>query len=265
MNISKTWLNLSLLAGVLMAAVSSAGIFSKRTYLLEHPSWAAQGYGQDVINIFLVFPLLIILYFLIKKGSTKAILLWLGVLMYIAYSYALYSFFMHFGPWFLLYIAILGISFYSLIGSIIGLSKQPNGILKFKGKGAAFYLLINGALFICLWLLEIIPAIFNGQALPSAASIGFWINPVHVLDLAFILPLMIIASISLFKKGSTGFLLAIPTITFAAIMGIAIISMTALMYIRGIADSFGPALIMAANVLIGLYLIYQSLKTDGTE
>ena len=60
----------SVLAGIFMAVASAAGIFLSSTYLKESSFWAAQGTGQDYINLFIVFPALLISAYLISKGST---------------------------------------------------------------------------------------------------------------------------------------------------------------------------------------------------
>src|SRR3989338_5227357 len=111
----------SVLAGIFMAVASAAGIFLSSTYLKESSFWAAQGTGQDYINLFIVFPALLISAYLISKGSIRALLIWLGLLIYIAYSYVLYSFFVTFGPLFLVYVATLGFAFYALLGGTISL------------------------------------------------------------------------------------------------------------------------------------------------
>jgi hypothetical protein len=260
MNIPKTSLNLSLLAGFLMAIVSAAGIFLPSVYAKEHISWASQGYGQDIINLFVIFPALLVSAYLIKRGSTKSILVWLGLLVYMAYSYMLYAFFMHFGAWFLIYIAVLGISFYALLGAIVNLSRQINTELSTAIKWPSIYLLANGLIFGVLWIMEITPRLIDGTAPKSAADVGLWINPVHVMDLAFLLPAMILAGILLWKRRSMGFLLAVPLMVFAIAMATAILSMITMLNIRNVIDSIGPAPMMVVNVLVGIYLTYQFLK-----
>ena len=56
------------------------------------------------------------------RGSTRASLVTLGLLIYVVYSYILYAFFIHFGPWFLVYVAVLGLSTYALFGSVLGMN-----------------------------------------------------------------------------------------------------------------------------------------------
>ena len=39
-----------------------------------------------------------------------------------------------------------------------------------------------------LWLSELIPASLSGEVPKSVTDAGLWVNPIHVLDLAVLLP-----------------------------------------------------------------------------
>ena len=261
--ISGMWIKLSYIIALLVAAVSAAGVMLPSVYAKEHISWAAQGFGQDIINVVLVFPALLICLYLIKKRSIAGLLLWLGLLIYLAYSYVYYAFFMHFGSWFLVYTAILGISFYTLIGALVNLTKNEIKQIENNAfsKWPAVYLLVNGFMFLVLWLMEIIPSLVKGDIPKSATDVGLWLNPVHVMDLAFILPGMVLTAVLLRKKNSTGFLLAVPFMVFAIVMGIAIISMIIILNVRDVYHGIGVIPLMVINVSIGIYLTVKFLKT----
>src|SRR5262245_16872315 len=95
------WVALSLASGVLMAASSAAGLYWPGAYANETASWAAQGVGQDLANLIVVFPALLIAASFVARGSLRGLLVWLGLLIYVMYSYVLYAFFVHFGRLFL--------------------------------------------------------------------------------------------------------------------------------------------------------------------
>lgn len=259
--IARMWIWISYGVTVLMALVSLAGILLPSVYEKEHASWAAQGFGQDLVNVAVVLPVMLISLRYVKKGSLRAMLVWLGVVVYLAYSYVLYAFFMHFGPWFLVYVAVLGASFYTLVGSLMQLNKNPVKELcdnQFT-RWPSVYLFVNGAMFFILWMMEIIPDLVNGATPKSAVDVGLWVNPVHVMDLAFILPGMLTAAVLLRRRTYNGYLLAVPLIMFAVVMGLAIVSMIAVMRARGLSDGVGPLPLMAVNVAVGCYLVYRFL------
>src|ERR1700738_4571234 len=117
MKISKIALWLSVIDALLVLLASVSGIFLKSVYARETPSWAVQGIGQDIVNLVAVMVLLIAAYF-VNNGSVKAFLVWSGVLLYLLYAYVIYAFDIHFNSLFLVYVAIVGLSFYALVGSV---------------------------------------------------------------------------------------------------------------------------------------------------
>jgi hypothetical protein len=91
---SKTSLWLSMLVTFLVLLASSAGLFLKSTYARETTSYALQSVGQDIENIVAAAALLLTAYF-VSKGSVKAFLVWMGVLLALIYSYVIYAFAIH--------------------------------------------------------------------------------------------------------------------------------------------------------------------------
>src|SRR5436190_1154588 len=76
--------------------------------------------GLDIANIVAAAALFIAVYF-VSKGSVKAFLVWIGILIALIYPYIIYAFAIHFNSLFLVYVAIVGLSFYTLVGSLMHL------------------------------------------------------------------------------------------------------------------------------------------------
>jgi len=76
---------LSLPLAILTAIVSYAGVFNESTYAKETISYAAQGIGQDIINLFIVVPILLITSILAYRKSKSGLLIWSGAIFYLAY------------------------------------------------------------------------------------------------------------------------------------------------------------------------------------
>jgi hypothetical protein len=213
MRISKTFIWLSILAGLLMAVVSFLGIADPGTYAKETENWAGQAIGQDLVSLAVVFPVLLISSFLVlRRGCLRAFLVWLGVLIYLIYSYILYSFFVHFGPLFLLYVATLGLSFYSFVGTIAGLDWQNSGKLfaNVNTRPSSILLVVVAVLFSLLWLADIASALWRGGVPADLEMVGLLVNPVHVLDLALLLPGAFIVAVLVLRRRALGFVLAVP-------------------------------------------------------
>jgi hypothetical protein len=80
-------------------------------YARETEDFAAQGVGQDIANL-IAYPILLLLAWAASRGSVRAYLAWLGILIYSGYSYAIYAFDVGFNALFLVYVAVLGLSIY---------------------------------------------------------------------------------------------------------------------------------------------------------
>jgi hypothetical protein len=263
MPIKRVWIWLTLLAAVLMAGSSAAGVFLPGTYARETASWAAQGVGQDIANLFFVFPTMLIALHLAFRDSARAMLIWLGLLIYIIYSYFLYAFFVHFSSWFLVYVAVLGLTAYALFGFVIQVNLDEVSRLlaaNAKAKMAGVFLLVFAFLFGALWLSEIVQSLLSGTVPKGVVETGMPVNPVHVLDLAFILPGMILTAVSVRKRNALGLLFVVPLLTFSVVMGIAILCMFYVMSARGIPISLVPVVVISLVVVLSLYAACSFLR-----
>jgi len=262
--ISARWIALSVAAGVLMAVASAAGIYAPGVYANETVSWAAQGVGQDFVNVVLVFPALMVSAYFVARGSSRALLVWFGLLIYIVYSYVLYAFFVHFNRLFLVYVSVLGLSSWALAGASadLRLERLTAEVDRAGPRVApAVYLMASAVFFGLLWLSEIVPAIVSGSTPPGVTEVGLPVNPIHVLDLAFVLPAMAVTSVSLWKRRPFGVFFAVPMMTFAAAMGAAIAGMSIVMERRGLVpDASGTIALFGVLVAIALALTSTFLR-----
>lgn len=257
MRVKSPWIVLALVAALLMAVTSFAGLFVDSTYALETAEWAAQGIGQDLINVAVVFPVLVISAVFAWRGSVRGRLLAIGALFYVAYSYALYALFVHFGTLFLAYVAVLGLSVFALIGATAEIEVNAmQGVLGERRwrRTAAVFLVVVGGIFSLLWLSEIVPATLAGVTPESVEKSSFAVNPIHVLDLALFLPATIMTGLLLWKDRPRGLLFAVPFTTFLSLMGTALIAMVLVMWRRGIPVSM-PMLAVVTTIAIGADLM----------
>src|SRR6185503_3482122 len=93
---SRGSLVLSVLAAVLAACTSLAGILWPGAYARETAAWAVQGVGQDVANLPVVVVTLGCAALLRRRASFAALSVWLGCLLYFVYAFAIYAFAVHF-------------------------------------------------------------------------------------------------------------------------------------------------------------------------
>jgi hypothetical protein len=262
MKISKITLGLTLAIAVLVLIASSAGLFLNSLYARETTSWTVQTFGQDIANLVAAIALFIAVYF-VNKGSVKAFLVWIGVLLALLYAYVIYAFDIHFNSLFLVYVAIVGLSFYALVGSMIHIhldSLQPYFAATTKARPVSVFLMAVAILFALLWLSEDIPALLSGKIPPSVTENGLLTNPVHVLDLGLLLPAMIITGVLLWRRKLLGYLLAIPLLVFSILTGIGILTTFLAMSRKGVPTSVGIEAFIAIIIVVSLVLSVLFLR-----
>ncbi len=72
-------------------------------------------FGNDLVTLFLAVPLLVTALVLVRRGSARALVLWLGLLGYGAYNYAYYMLGAAINTFFPLYVVLLVLSVVTLI------------------------------------------------------------------------------------------------------------------------------------------------------
>ncbi|MDQ2885005.1 MAG: hypothetical protein M3Y39_02870 [Chloroflexota bacterium] len=260
MTISKISLWLTPAIAVLVIIASSAGLFIKSIYARETLSWTVQAYGQDIANLVAVAALLIAAYF-VSKGSVKAFLVWVGILLSLLYPYVIYAFDIHFNSLFLVYVALVGLCFYTLVSSILHLHlDEASFAVNSKARVVSGFLMVVAILFYLLWLSEDIPALLAGRIPQTVLENGLLTNPVHVLDIGLYLPAMLITSILLWRKKLLGYILALPMLVFSIFTGIGILAMFLVMSSQGMAVSLGIELFFAVIILVSLVLSVLYVK-----
>lgn len=218
------WLRLSIAAAVLAFAGSVIGLAVDSIYARLTTTFLPQALAQDIANLVIAAPAMVICAILALRGSLRAHLIWLGVVAFTVYNYAIYTFSIPFGPLFPLWVVVLGLCVYTLIG---GLTTINADVARFTSRRAvvfvAWSLIVVGILFGLLWLSEDVPALLNGTTPQSVVDMGLPTNPVHVLDLAFFLPAIIATGILLLKRRSLAYALAPAFIVFLILTGMPIL------------------------------------------
>lgn len=257
----KTLRILTILLAISLAVVSIAGAFFSGTYERDAASMAAQGVGQDLVDLFLVVPMLIITFFYASKGKRVASLLYGGILFYIMYSFIIYCFGVHFNQFFLLYCLTLGISLFGFILFMISIQQQnvAGWFEKAPEKPVAGYIFFVALVFYALWLKSLIPAIFNNSIPAEVIDNELLVNPVHVIDLAFALPGLIIGSVLLWKGRSLGYIIASIALVFMVLLTIALAAMVIMLVAREISEDFTVAIVFGvlsiASLLFAILLL----------
>lgn len=249
----------SLAISVLVTAASVWGLVDPGVYGEETKNWATQARGQDIGNLLAVVTLLLSGYWY-HTGSHRAGLVWLGTLLYLVYAYVVYSMAVHFNGLFLVYVGTLGLSSYAVMLTVNGLRAENEGLRPPAARRAAGYTSIGiGVLFGLLWLSELIPATLSGEVPPSVIDAGLRVNPIHVIDLAVLLPAFIIAGYLTLKGEAAGQFFVGPLLIFSVLMGASIVAAMILMTVEGFGNTLAPLVMVSAIVLASLFSVWRYL------
>jgi len=227
---------------------SAAGLTDPRVYELETENWALQAKGQDLGNLLAVV-VLVVAVLRYRRGSPRAGLVWLGTLLYLIYAFIVYAVAVHLNYLFLVYIAVLGLSAWAVIFNVShvrGLGIQyPQGRPRTV---AAWVIIATGVMFAGLWLSELVPSLMTGEVPASLIEAGLWVNPIHVIDLALVLPGFVISGIAALQSREHGLFWLAPWLVFSVLMGSSIIAAMVLILVEGDTTAV-PATVMVSVVV----------------
>jgi len=244
---------LTFILSISLMLVSYFGVFFPRIYERDSISMGVQGMGQDIVNHFLVVPLLIISLIFVRKGNKYSYLIFSGILFYIYYSFIIYCFGVHFNNLFLFYCLILGTSLYTFIIIVIQLSSMDNQNWfsnKAPIKALANYFIVIAAMFYLIWLKDVVPAILSNTIPRSISDNKLLVNPVHVLDISITLPGLIITAMLLIKKHKLGYIFTPIYLVFIILLAIALIGMVIMLKIKGLNDDISVSIIFSLLAVI---------------
>lgn len=254
------WLSGGLAA--LLVFASAAGLFVPGLYH-DTPDWVAQTRATDLVTLALAVPALVAALFLAARGSLRARIVWLGVLGYALYMYAIYAFAVAFNGLFLVYVAVLALSAWSLVALLTRLDPddaRPRSEPSLIVQAVALYLLVVAALFFLTWMRDIVPALVNHTAPASLAKTRQPTNPVEVLDLSLLLPLAVLTGLWLWRRRPWGYLLAGVTLTTMTLVGASVVVDMAFERAADPTVSLAMAPPFAVITLVGLALLVVYLR-----
>lgn len=250
----------SAVIAVLVVVASVAGLTDPRVYAEETSNWMAQAQGQDVGNLLAVAVLLVAALGM-RRGSARAELVWLGSLLYLVYAFIIYALAVHLNYLFLVYVAVLGLSAWTLIFHVPQFDRQDLGFPSGRVRTlAASVLIAIGVLFAALWLSELVPALVAGTVPASLADAGLWVNPIHVIDLSLVLPGFVLTGVAALRARPYGLCWLAPWLVFSALMGASIVVAMVLLWGSSTASPVPPLVMVALVVLASLLAAWGYLR-----
>ena len=196
-------------AAILSAIAAGAGVFLPNLYR-DAPFWTEQARGIDLATLFLAVPLLVVSLCLNRRAARLTRSVMLGVVLYLVYNYVIYTTSILMNRLALVYIAILGLSVWTLVLVVstpeLAASPRHNSLRRV----IAAFLLFVALLFGLLWLSQIAGSTMTGVPPTDLKRTGLPANPVYALDLAIFLPLAVVAAIGLLRRNVSAAAFAVP-------------------------------------------------------
>lgn len=255
------WLWLTAPIAVLLAVAAGVELLVDGVFRGDSPFLVAQAIGQDVVTLAVALPTLVIGALLAVRGSERARLVWLGTLVYVAYTYVIYAFHVSFNPLFLVYVALLGCSLYALIGGLattdfMGIKARITR--RTPTRAASIFLMALASLFYLSWLGEVVPGLLGGVVPGSVVRNGTPTSAVHVLDMALMLPAAALTAVWLWRGRAIGYALAGGLLAFLVLLALAIVAMMISMKLHGQPVGLGMAAVfgVVAAASLGMQVWY---------
>jgi hypothetical protein len=228
-------LRLSLFLALLVFAACLAGIVDNSLY--QDGEWfRAQYFGQDVVTLLVVLPLLLISA---RHGLDKNITAWklifIAALLYLVYVYAIFVLVASFSPLYFLHLPIFSLSLFMLI-SLMGCFFISRRKILLPGRKlrlfSALYLLLLSGMLSYLWISDLLKHTFFPEH-QSATPDGEPLLIVYSLDLGVMIPLMLIGVFGLFRNQTRGIAWAGIMLAKSFLLGFALLGMSVSMFVLG--------------------------------
>ena len=239
------WSTGTLAVGITFASLY--GLLAEDPYRDLPEATAIAAKAQDVCSL-AVAALLVLL---IPRTSGRSHLIRLGLLAYVAYSYAIYLIGVPMNQIFLVYVVLVSISGANLLDGLLRLRPRgwPRTDQRGLERGTGWFLVAVAALFGALWLAVLLPFALGGSA-PTPAGPGGVAYPVYVLDLVVVLPCVAAVGVLLLRghpvAGPLTMIVLVKIITlFTALWAGTLVGLAEGAEVNMAADA-GPSLVMLA-------------------
>ena len=212
--------------------------------------------AQDMVSAPLALMLAASSFLFLKNHSMKCYIGMLGLAWYFFYAFGLYAIQAQYTSIYLIYLAVFGLSFYSLVFGLLGIT--PEEARKYQipprlRKGILLFLTFMLAFLYPVWIMRLLTDV--GSHVPGPTY------GVFVLDLALVLPAIGIITYMLWKRKPFGVLLS----------GVALIKIFTLCLSWGFGEWTNPlagnffvvemALLSSVLTVLGLLFLIPYMRT----
>lgn len=223
---------------------------------------AIQGIAQDWITLFVAVPLLLISLAGFLKNNLKAHFALAGT---VGYLFVTYLFYLNMGTYnvmFLVYAALLGLTFFALLNLLLSFDYAAIGKAFPKSsppKWTGGFLMFNSIAIAWMWLGIVVPPLIDGTIYPEELF-HFTTLVVQGLDLGLLLPLSFVSGYLLYRRAALGLVSGTVYIVFLSLLMTALSAKIAAMALNGV-NVIPAVFIIPAFNLLTIWLAFRLIKS----
>jgi hypothetical protein len=212
--------------------------------------------GTALVVLVVGLPVLVASMIAVARGSTLALVGWLGALGYISYQGVLFLYGSPFNGLFFFYLGILAFGIWAIVALVPRIPVAEFGSMfgpRTPVRAIAAYLVIVAGLFYVMWLKAIVPAVFESGPPAFLEGTGMITGTGQIIDLGFALPITLLSGVLVWRRQPLGYLLAG---TMLVMLGIESLSIGVDQWFGSIAD---PSSTVVSGALLPVFVVVAAL------
>jgi hypothetical protein len=252
----------ALIAIFLMASSTAGLLFGERGLYDPNPATLPSFLTQDVLSLLVAVPLLLGSMWTARRGSVRGLLLWMGALFYIAYAYSFSVISDRLPPLFLVYVAIISMSLYTLLYLLLSTDADA---VKARFDTSASTALAGGFVALIalglgsMWVLAIMGDVLSNTA-PTRVQLVVW-----PLDLIVAFPALFWGGVYLWRRQPLGYVVGGVVLLKAAAEGLTLVVQTiATVLMGGPGDPLVPVYGIVGLGGLALLIAFLRSATERT-
>ena len=205
--LSRTERSLSIVLAALMVTQAVLGLLASGAY--RDVAWIkATWFGNDLVTLLIAVPLLLGATRFASQGSTRARLVWLGVLAYAVYNYTYYVLGAALNVFFAIYVITFVVSVASLILGLVGTDATAVATAfsdRTPARAISGYYVFVATGLSAVWLGTWAAYAFAGRPTPVATEA---FHLVAALDMTLMVPALVTGGVLLWRRRPWGYVVA---------------------------------------------------------
>ena len=242
-------LRLTLILSALMLAGSVIGLMPGVSYAGMNEWGKTVFQGNDIVNLVVYLPLLLLSRRAARSGNPVGELFFVSMTAACTYNYFYYPFAVKYGVFYLLYVALFGMSLFSFLFSVTALTPDTYSrfmnLRKRRIAGASLLLVFAGILA-AMWIGMAVMFILTGKILQEGVGL------ISAADLLFIVTPLSLAGYWLLRGDARGYMFGVIMSVTCALYCLILIAYTPLAVFRNMSDAYTMLPIWVVSLAIGV-------------